>query len=394
MASVPGYVYAQKGDAIWVNLYMASNADIRLDNGRTVKLTQETRYPWDGAVKMTVTPDQAGPLTVHVRVPGWARNEPVASDLYKFADVFQEPVVVKVNGRAVTTPPEKGYVNLTRTWQSGDTIELAMPMPVRRLVAHNLVDADRSRVAIQRGPIVYAAEWADNPNGKVRNVVLPSTTKLTAEHRPELLNGVTVVKGRAVGLAYDAQGKVVRAAQDLRMIPYFAWANRGRGQMIVWLPAIEAVGRPIPYPTLTTGAKLTSSGKKNPDPIKDGEEPAASNDPTSYFDWWPQGTPSGGMPRVTNGWVEYAFERPETVSESQLYWFDDTGRGGVRIPLRWRILWRDRAEWKPVEVDGQWGTEKNRYNAVKFKSVTTAGLRLEVEFQEGFSAGLQRWRVK
>jgi uncharacterized protein len=394
MASVPGYVYAQKGDAIWVNLYMASNADLKLDNGRTVKVTQETRYPWDGGVKMTVEPDREGPLTIHVRIPGWARNEPVASDLYQFADRANESVTLKVNGKAVATRTEKGYVELTRAWKRGDTIELAMPMPVRRLVAHNLVDADRSRVAIQRGPIVYAAEWPDNPNGKVRNLVLPATAKLTAEHRTAFLNGVTVVKGRAVALAYDAQGKVVRAEQDLTMIPYFAWANRGRGQMMVWLPSIEAVGRPLPYPTLTTGAKLTTSGRKNPDPIKDGEEPAASNDPTSYFDWWPQGTPSGGTPRVTSGWVEYEFPRSETLSESQLYWFDDTGRGGVRVPLKWRILWRDGAEWKPVEVEGGWGVDRNRYNVVKFKPVTSAGLRLEVEFQEGFSAGVQRWRVK
>jgi hypothetical protein len=359
-----------------------------------VKLTQETRYPWDGAVKMTVAPDRDGPLTIHVRIPGWARNEPVASDLYRFADPFAETAVVRVNGKPVATKTEKGYVDLARTWKRGDTIEIALPMPVRRLVAHNLVEADRSRVAIQRGPIVYAAEWVDNPNEKVRNLVLPATAKLTAEHRPGLLNGVTVVKGRAVGLAYDAHGKVVRADQDLTLIPYYAWANRGRGQMMVWLPSIEAVGRPIPYPTLTTGAKVTSSGRKNPDPIKDGEEPAASNDPTSYFDFWPQGTPSGGPQRVTNGWIEYAFERPETVSESQLYWFDDTGRGGVRVPLKWRILWRDGAEWKPVDVDGSWGSDRNRYNVVKFKPVTTQGLRLEVDFQEGFSAGVQRWRVK
>ena len=155
---------------------------------------------------MTVAPDQAGPLTIHVRIPGWARNEPVASDLYHFADAVKEPVVVKVNGRAVASRVEKGYVDLTRTWRPGDTIELTMPMPVRRLVAHNLVEADRSRVAIQRGPVVYAAEWADNPNGKVRNLVLPATAKLTAEHRPALLGGVTVIQGRAVGLAYDAQG--------------------------------------------------------------------------------------------------------------------------------------------------------------------------------------------
>jgi DUF1680 family protein len=394
MASVPGYVYAQRNDAIWVNLYMASNADLKLDNGRRVKVVQETRYPWDGAVKIAVTPDQPATLTVHVRIPGWARNEPVASDLYAFADKNSETAVVKLNGKPVPMQVEKGYVAITRTWKAGDTIDLALPMPVRRVVANNLVDADRSRVAIQRGPIVYAAEWVDNPNGKVRNLVLPATAKLAAEFRPNLLNGVEVVKGRAVALAYDAQGKLARAEQDFMAIPYYAWANRGKGQMIVWLPTVEAVGRPLPYPTLTTTAKVTTSGRKNPEPVKDGDEPAASNDSSSYFDWWPQGTPSGGAQRVTNGWMEYAFEKPVAVAQSQLYWFDDTGRGGVRVPAKWRILYRDGGEWKPVETAEQWGVEKNRYNTINFKSVTTTGLRLEVDFQEGFSAGVQRWRVK
>jgi uncharacterized protein len=394
MASVPGYVYAQRGDAIWVNLYMANNAEVKLDNGHRVKLAQETRYPWDGAVKITVTPDQAGPLTMHVRIPGWARNEPVGSDLYAFADKSDAVPTVKLNGKTVDGKVDKGYVTITRTWKAGDTIDLSLPMPIRRVVANNMVAADRSRVAIQRGPIVYAAEWVDNPNGKVRNLMLPTTAHLTAEFRPNLLNGVEVVKGRAVALAYDAQGKLVKAEQDFTAIPYYSWANRGRGQMIVWIPTVEAVARPLPYPTLTTTAKVTTSGRKSPDPVKDGEEPAASNDSTSYFDWWPQGTTPAGPQRVTNGWMEYAFEKPVAVSESQLYWFDDTGRGGVRVPAKWRLLYKDGDQWKPVETAEQWGVEKNRYNTIAFKTVTTTGLRLEVDFQDGFSAGVQRWRVK
>jgi uncharacterized protein len=224
--------------------------------------------------------------------------------------------------------------------------------------------------------------------------VLPPTARLTAAFRPDLLNGVTVVKGRAVALAYDAQGKVAREEQDFTAIPYYAWANRGRGQMMVWFPAVEAVGRPLTSPTITTTAKVTTSGRKNPDPVKDGEEPAASNDSTSYFDWWPQGTTPAGPQRVKSGWMEYAFDKPVTVSESQLYWFDDTGRGGVRVPAKWRLLYKDGDTWKPVETAEQWGVEKNRYNSVKFKPVTTGGFRLEVDFQEGFSAGVQRWRVK
>src|SRR5260221_1305037 len=121
LASVPGYVYAQRGDALYVNLFVASSGDIKLDNGRTVKVVQETRYPWDGTVKMTVTPDQAARMTINVRVPGWARNEPVPSNLYKFADTVSRPITLKVNGKAVPVQPgalqpTKGYVALERTW--------------------------------------------------------------------------------------------------------------------------------------------------------------------------------------------------------------------------------------------------------------------------------------
>src|SRR6185369_5969094 len=206
MASVPGYVYAERNDAIWVNLYIANSADIKLDNGRSVHMTQETRYPWDGSVKMTVSPDQTAALTIHVRIPGWARNEPVPSDLYRMTDRNAESVVLKVNGKPVPVAGgegyDKGYVNLARTWNSGDTIELVLPMPVRRVAANDRVAADRGRVAVQRGPIVYAAEWVDNPDGKVRNLMLPDNAKLTAEYRPALLNGVEVVTGKAIALSY------------------------------------------------------------------------------------------------------------------------------------------------------------------------------------------------
>src|SRR5258708_11267651 len=171
MASVPGYVYAQRGDALWVNLYVASNADVKLDNGRTLKVVQETRYPWDGAVKITVDPDQSAESTIHVRIPGWAREEPVASDLYRFASKANAPVTVHVNGKPVEIQIDKGYLALTRTWSKGDVIDLNLPMPVRRVLANDHVVADRGRIALERGPIVYAAEWPDNPKGQVRNLV-------------------------------------------------------------------------------------------------------------------------------------------------------------------------------------------------------------------------------
>jgi len=389
MASVPGYIYAERGDAIWVNLFVANAADIKMDNGRTVHFTQETRYPWDGAVKMTVGPDQAGALTVHIRVPGWARNLPIASDLYHFEGASSEPVTLKVNGKPATIALDKGYATITRTWKKGDTIELNLPMPVRRVQAHGDVVADRGRVAIQRGPIVFAAEWPDNPDGKVRNLLLPATAKLTAEYRPGLLNGVDVVTGKAEGLAYDQQGKIVRQSQSVTLIPYYAWANRGRGQMMVWLPEIDAVARPLPYPTVASGAKITVSGKpqqRSFDAIKDGEIPAASNDHAGYFDWWPA--------KGNTETVDYTFAQSAKVAECGVYWFDDSGQGGVRVPASWRLLYKDGDAWKPVVAIDQYGVARDKFNVVKFTPVITAALRLEIQAQANFSIGLQKWTAK
>jgi DUF1680 family protein len=389
MASVPGYVYGQRGDTLWVNLYMGSTGEIKLDNGRTVKMVQETRYPWDGSVKLSVSPDQSVPLTINVRIPGWARDEPVPTDLYRFADKSTDHTVLQVNGRPVPIKLDKGYVAVTRTWKRGDVIQLNLPMPVRRVVANDQVAADRGRVALQRGPIVYAAEWPDNPQGKVRNLMLSGHPALTAEYKADLLNGVTVVKGKAVAFAYDGAGKIIKTEQPFTAIPYYAWANRGRGEMMVWFPDNEASAKPAPYPTIATTAKVTTSRRPHggsADAIHDGEIPAASNDHNSYFDFWP-----------TNGtteWVQYTFEKRGTVSECELYWFDDTGSGGVRVPASWHLLYQDGNDWKPVENLGPYGVEKNKFNKVTFKPVSTAALRVELTMQPGVSAGFQKWKVR
>ena len=386
MASVPGYVYAHEGDKLFVNLFAGGTAQIRMDPGRTVRITQQTRYPWDGAVKISVKPGPAGRFTINVRIPGWARNEAVPSDLYRFAEQVNQPAVLKVNGKPAPVRLEKGYAPLTRLWKSGDTIELLLPMPVRRVVANEQVAADRGRVALQRGPVVYCAEWPDNPNGRVRNLMLPDGARLTAEFRPDLLNGVEVIKGTAYALAYDVQGRVTRNEQALAAIPYYAWANRGRGQMLVWIPNNEASAKPAPYPTPATTAKVTTSGRKSPRAINDGEGPASSADMSSQFDWWPR--------KGATEWVEYAFDQPATVSETAIYWFDDTGRGECKVPASWRLLYKDGDQWKPVENLGPYGVEKDGYNKVAFKPVTAGGLRLEVTMQPNWSAGLQEWKVK
>jgi uncharacterized protein len=384
LASVPGYVYAEQGDALYINLFVNSTATIKMDNGRTLRVAQETRYPWAGNIRVTVAPDRASRMTINVRIPGWARNEALPGDLYRFADAATEAVALKVNNQPVAGVTDKGYVRLSRLWKRGDVIELTLPMPVRRVVANQQVEADRGRVALQRGPLVYCAEWPDSPDHHVRNLMLTDDARLTAEFRPDLLNGVVVIRGSAFSFADSEPGRANKSAKDLVAIPYYAWANRGPGEMTVWIANRPESVRAQPLPTIASTARLRASGGRNPRAINDQEEPRSSNDPNP-FHWWPN--------KGTAEWVEYAFEKATTVSETSVYWFDDTGDGECRVPESWRVLFKDGEQWKPVDHLQPYGKDKDRYNRVAFKPVTTTALRLEVRLQAAWSAGIQEWQV-
>ncbi|HVT11833.1 MAG TPA: beta-L-arabinofuranosidase domain-containing protein [Fimbriimonadaceae bacterium] len=386
MPSIPGYFYAQEGDDLYVNLFAQSTADVVMDSGAKLRIEQKTQYPWDGKIRIVVNPATPEHVAINVRIPGWAREEPVPSDLYRFAQPNKATPALKVNGKPTPIKLDKGYAVLDRTWKKGDTIDLDLPMPVRRIVANGHVSDDRDKVALQRGPILYCAEWPDNPGGKVRNLLLADDAQLKAESRPKLLGGVTVLTGHSEALAFDKEGKIERKTQAFTAIPYYAWANRGKGEMEVWLADREDAAYPTPIPTIASTARLKTSGGTNPSAINNLNEPRFSGDETSFFHWWPK--------KGTAEWAEYTFPSPTTVSEVQLYWFDDTGRGECRIPESWRILYRDGSEWKPVETSDAYGVEKNKYNRVTFKPVTTTGLRLEVKLQSTWSAGIEQWKVK
>jgi DUF1680 family protein len=389
LASVPGYVYAQRGDALYVNLFAGGTADVKMDDGRTVKMTQQTRYPWDGAVKITVNPDKAGEFTVNVRIPGWARDEVVPGDLYKFLDKAKEPVTLKVNGKDVPIELNKGYASLKRSWNNGDAIELNLPMPVRRVVANEKVADDVGKVALERGPIVYCVEWPDVKGGKVVNLLLPDDAAVSAEFKADLLGGVEVLKGDAQSLRW-AQGhkNMEKEKVAFTAIPYYAWANRGRGEMAVWLARVESGARPLPYPTIASTSKATASGRgADAKALNDQREPKSSGDHSNrYLHWWPS--------KGTKQWVQYIFAKPEKVSAVEVYWFDDTGVGECRLPKSWQLLYRDKDQWKPVANPSGYGCEGDKYNRATFDAVETDGLRLEVQQPEGFSSGIHEWRVE
>jgi DUF1680 family protein len=390
LASVPGYVYAQQGDTLYVNLYAAGTADISLDSGRKLKFTQETLYPWDGKVKMTVTPDETAKFTINLRIPGWARNEVVPSNLYRFEHQVNEPPMMKVNGKSAPLNMNRGYAVLQRSWKKGDVVELNLPMPVRRVVANEEVSDDVGKVALQRGPLVYCVEWPDMKDGHVVNLLLDDEP-LTAEFRPDLLNGVEIVKGEALSLRYaDPHKTLEKERVGLTAIPYYAWANRGRGEMAVWLARTESGARPLPFPTLASTSKATASAQGvRPDTraLNDQREPKSSGDHSNrYLHWWPH--------KGTKEWVQYDFAKPAKVSAVEVYWFDDTGVGECRLPKSWQLFYRQNGEWKPVDNPSGYGCEADRYNRATFDAVETDGLRLEVQLPEKFSAGIHEWRVE
>jgi DUF1680 family protein len=229
--SVPGYIYAVAGDALYVNLFIAGEGKMTVGS-RSVTVRQETHYPWDGAVRIVLEPEREGRFAVLVRIPGWARNEVLPSELYKFLDPAPEAATLKVNGEETQYDLEKGYARLERSWRKGDAIELTLPMPVRRVVAHEAGKDDAGKVALERGPLVYCAEAVDN-GGRVLNLVIADAAELRSEWRGDLMKGVTAISGQAA--SRDAAGKVTEGTQPFLAIPYYAWAHRGQGEMAVWL---------------------------------------------------------------------------------------------------------------------------------------------------------------
>ena len=177
MGQLPGFIYALEDDAVYVNLFIGSEAEIAHPSG-TLMLTQQTRYPWEGAVRLTVEPASEGKFPLLVRIPGWATNAPVPSDLYTYADTNDDNPSLSVNGEPFPLDIDAGFAVIDRGWSSGDVVELDLPMAVRRVRAHDNVGNNHGRIAIQRGPLVYAIEAIDN-GGSALDVVLPADAELS-----------------------------------------------------------------------------------------------------------------------------------------------------------------------------------------------------------------------
>jgi DUF1680 family protein len=388
IASLGTYIYAtsRTRDDLYVNLFIGSSARVKVGQNN-VALKQETRYPWEGRTRIRIDPERSATFAVNVRIPGWTRNEVMPGNLYRFDDRQQDPVVLTVNGSPIKFSADtsvKGFARIARRWNAGDVIELTLPMPVRRVLADDRVKDDEGRLALVRGPLVYAAEWTDN-GGRALNIVVPDGARFRSEFRSDLLNGIEIVTGTVEALDRDKDGRGLRTRpHQLVAIPYYAWANRGPGEMQVWLARRPDKARVAPVPPPDAVAHVTSSGgiekkwtgynDQNDDiaAVYDGIDPLSSADESNlYF----RMRPPVGQP----AWVEYEFRKPTTVSSSEVYWADD--RRFCKLPSSWRVVFKDGSAWKPVAAKGAYDVVKDRFNRVQFAPVTTTAIRIEVEPQ-------------
>jgi len=231
--SVPGYVYAQKNNDIYINLFVSGNASFTIDK-KPVEIEQKNNYPWDGNLVFNINPKLPMAFNVLVRLPGWSQNEAMPSDLYSFESMSNKKVSITINSKAVDYTVENGYAVLPKTWKKGDVVQVNLPMEVRRVIANKNVKDDIGKVSIQRGPLMYCAEWPDN-GGKTSNIFLPKDAKFSTEFRSDLLHGVAVIKSETPAIVISGNS-VSTVNQNFTAIPYYAWAHRGKGEMEVWFP--------------------------------------------------------------------------------------------------------------------------------------------------------------
>ncbi len=384
VASIGDYIYAtdatEGADALYVNLFVDSHADVAVGD-RSVTIRQETRYPWDGRIMVHVDPDAATPFALHVRIPGWSRGSVLPGDLYEYVNASSEEPTIQVNGQSHPLDLERGYVRLERTWRAGDVVELNLPMPVQQVRAHPSVEDDRGRVALERGPLVYCAEWPDN-GGRALNLVVPDNAVLDSQFRPDVLEGVQVIHGDVRAIEDVGGGEPVRTvAHRLTGIPYFAWANRGMGEMAVWLAREPEQAWLPPVPPRQIAQVRTSGGvekswtgynDQNDDlgAVYDGRDPLNSADQSHRF--FRMRPPVGEA-----AWLDYEFDGPTEISSAKVYFFDD--KRFCKLPASWRLLYRRDGQWTPIVPERAYPVERDSFSVASFEPIITTAVRLEVE---------------
>ena len=390
--AIAQYMYAvsPENDDIYVTQYAGTKTSVSV-KGQDVTLRQRTDYPWDGEIEITVRPESPAEFGLCLRIPDWARGTLDSTELYSFVEPGQQGIKASVNGRSIAVKSiEDGWLRINRRWEDGDTVVLRLPMTIKRVQATDKIKANRGKVALMRGPIVFCLEEVDH-DATVLNIALPRDADLTAHYEEGLLEGVVTVtgQGRVHQFVADDDGGVKQQTRsvDIKAVPYYAWDNRTPGEMKVWIPE-QARSLEVENPTVALLAEPSASHAHSgdaPTAMNDGILPESSIDhEIPRFTWWAH--------LGTQEWAQYEWNEPVKLSNAEVYWFDDTGRGQCRIPASWELLYRKDGEWKPVDAD-KYPVKEDQFCKVDFEPVRTTALRLKVKLQDKFSGGILEWRV-
>lgn len=385
--SMPDYIYGRHGNDIYINLFVPSVTSFSLDGGN-LNVEQTSNMPWDGNVSISFDSENPVRATIMIRIPGWAANSPVPGDLYSFVNKVSSAPVLKLNGKLVKYRVKNGYAIVSRKWQKGDHLEWGLPFEIRMIKANTKIEDDRDKMALQLGPVVFCAEFPDQDEPDLLSLVVPQENPLNFEFEQALLGGINTITGDALGSKQSQEkDSVLTYARKFKAIPYYAWAHRGQGQMKVWLPVEVSAARPVPKPTIasvsTIEASHTTSGLKG---INDQYVPKNSRDEsTTFYHWWPR--------RNREEWVVYNFPVLRQISSSDVYWFEDYPDGGCKVPVSWKLLYKNGNTWLEVDAKTPYPVVKDGFSHIEFDPVDTKALKLVVQLQDEFSSGIHEWVV-
>ncbi len=391
--------------------YAASQVTAKIGDGAEVTIQAQTRYPFEDSVRLTIDMDEPAQFPLYLRVPGWC-----------------EDPEVKINGKRIKVHARpRSFIAIDRTWSQGDKLDLTLPMTIGLRYWPRNGDC----VSVDRGPLTYSLKIGEK---YVRYGGTDEWPAFDVFPTSDWNYGLVIDPAKPIASQFkvketrwpqDDQPFVTTAAPieitaQARKIPNWQADHRGlidevqqspvqsdeRTETVTLIPMGCARLRISAFPWIGDGPDATD-WKKPPAPPKpkipskashcyggdtvgalsDGALPASSNDhEIARMTWWPH--------QGTSEWVQYDFEKPRTIDEVEVYWFDDSPiGGGCRVPASWKLLYKDGSEWKEVAGASAYGTEKDRFNRVTFDKVTTSGLRLEVQLEDDFSGGILEWQL-
>lgn len=382
LPSMPGYIYAQKDNDIYVNLYIASESTFEV-NGNALTVKQLGNFPWQGDVNIRFNASKPTDANLKLRVPGYIVNRPVPSDLYSYINADSPSIEIKLNGKKIGYQiDEKGYITIAKRWTSRDVIDITFELEVKKVISHPEVRENTGKVALERGPILYCAECPDNPNGEVLNLIVSSEQDFKVV-KSDILGGIYTVEGTARSAKRQLNGEIALSDKNkLTLIPYHLWNNRGAGEMSVWLPTNLDHARPAPAPTIANKSKVSASVRSRAlRAVNDQLFPKSSNDQSvPYIHWWPR--------KGTSEWVQFDFTEPQEVTKVKIYWFDDGPFGGCRIPASWEVQYLDGEDWKAVAAESAYTITKDDWDTIAFASVRTNALRVVINLPQEHAAGV------